>query len=91
MNSKLITREKLIELFKEADMVKLKGVIVSVMLNLHGEIVLIDFDGNKTIMGPSVKYDLLYSPTRTIVKTIFGDISIYRLVGLPMEIIEKKS
>lgn len=91
MIAKKINRENLLKLFGECDLIKLKGVIVQPFHNLRGEIVLIDYAGNKTVMGDSVVYELWYSETTTFVKTIFGDIYLYRLVGLPVEIVQKNS
>jgi hypothetical protein len=78
MNVKTITPAELIELLKETDIAKLNGVIVSVLKNLQDEIVLVTFAGDKTIIGQSVKLELWYSDTTSCVKTIFGNLYLYR-------------
>jgi len=85
MNVKQITKAEFINLLLESELVKLKGVIVSVLKNLQDEIVLVTFAGDKTIIGQSVKLELWYSDTSSFVKTIFGDIHLYRLTGLPVK------
>ncbi len=85
MNVKLITLVQLIELLKETELVKLNGVIVHVLKNLHDEIVLVTPAGDKTIIGHTVKLELWYADKSSFVKTIFGNIHLYRLVGIPVK------
>lgn len=86
---KTISPAQFVELLKEADLAKLNGAIVNPSMNLRGELVLTTFAGDKTIVGQSVKLDLWYSDTTSYVKTIFGDIYLYRFTGLPVEKILK--
>lgn len=89
MIAKSITLAQFVELLKEIEIAKLKGVFVTPSKNLHDEIVLTTFAGDKTIIGPGVKLEVWYSDVSTFVKTIFGDIHLYRFTGLPVEKILK--
>ena len=89
MNVKSITLAQFIELLKEAELAKLNGVIVSALKNLQDEIVLVTPVGNKTIVGHTTPLELWYSDTTSFVKTVFGDIKLYRFTGLPIDKILK--
>lgn len=86
---KSITLTQLIELLKEVDAAQLNGAYVNPSKTLADEVLLTFFTGDKVIIGRGVKLELWYSDTTSYVKTIFGDIYLYRFTGLPVEKILK--